>query len=86
MSQTMETAKHMLGNGWYDRTKLADELNLNRFTAAQLMQRIRRSSYYDCEDRKVGGIVYVRVVAVRGFFKRSYESKLWRMAIFGVSI
>lgn len=66
MNRARTAANKMLGNGWFTSRSLSSLMGISHFEAAQAIQSVRRSPYYETEEEIKAGLVHVKVTAVDG--------------------
>ena len=82
MSRVSRAANLMNGKDWFNNVMLARAMELTTNAASQTMQVLRRSTYYDTEEKTELGRIWVRVIAVNGEVVAKTKDA-WRLSFFG---
>ena len=92
MSILEKTARHMLGNGWFNSARIQKELGITKRRATVIPHSLKDSAKYEIECKKDGRSLEVRVLSISENRTRptysddtctQYQSELWNLALFG---
>ena len=84
MTRTKKAIEYMYGKGWFTTKRLSSEFGITRKQAESTLQSARRASKYHVETKYTDNTKSIRMLTeAEASAKLSYETKLWRVAIFG---
>ena len=63
-TRARQGAELMIGNGWFNATRLADKMGVNTNIATQTMQAIRNSKSYGYQIKKTGRFINIKVESI----------------------
>ena len=64
-TRARQGAEIMIGNGWFDIRRLADEMDTNVNIASQTIQAIRNSKSYGFKVKKTGRLINIKVESIK---------------------